>query len=52
MNPVGFLVEVLIADEVPGNHEAKHEKAPEERDKRPGQFHAGDRFVPPIASFW
>ena len=40
---------VLLADEVPGDHEEEHEKPPQEGDHDPGKLDSVDRFLPPEA---
>src|SRR5450759_1281974 len=50
-NAVGLLAEILLADEMPRDHEAEHEQAPEEGDHDPDQFDPLDRLVPPNSSF-
>src|SRR5262245_40006315 len=48
---VCLLVQVLLADEMPGNHEAEHEQAPQERNDDPDQLDLFDRLVPPDSFF-
>src|SRR6516225_11754252 len=49
IHAIRFLAEILLADEVPSDHESEHEHAPEERDDDPDQFDPFDRLIPPDA---
>src|SRR5215510_9825283 len=48
---IGLLVQILLADEMPGDHESEHEQAPQERDERPCELDAFDGLVPPDSLF-
>src|SRR5262245_23402947 len=48
---VRFLIQVLLTDEVPSDHEPEHEEAPQERNHYPDQLDPFDRLVPPNAIF-
>src|SRR5262249_34312799 len=49
IHTIRLLAEILLADEVPGDHESEHEHAPEEGDDDPDQFDPFDRLIPPDA---
>src|SRR6266545_7761782 len=44
---VGLPVQILLADEVPGDHEPEHEETPQKGDDNPDQLDLFDGFVPP-----